>query len=162
MLLQRGKFIIKTIDELEKLEPDKDGLKKIINLDYMGKFEYEGNAIPLSRMYIEYFRENYEFRYFDMYDANGDQMIIYCNRKDNLLGLDQYLYDRDYSFYQHIKYPDKEYGNDLWWNIDSDYFIFFGEDKKELINYFIDCCYERDGGKQLIREKIAKCGYKVE
>ena len=162
MLLQRGRFIIKTIDELDTLETDKDGLKKIIDLDYMGKFEYEGNAIPLSRMYIEYFKENYEFRYFDLFDANGAQMIVYCNEKKDLDELVKFLLDRNYSFCEHVKYPNNEYDNDFWWNIGSDYFIFFGEDKKELINYFINGCYERDGGKQLIKEKIAKCGYKVE
>lgn len=162
MLLQRGRFIIKNIVEIETLEEDKDGLKRIIDLDYMGKFEYEGNAIPLSRMYMEYFRDNYEFRYFDMYDANGAQMIVYCSYNDKLDGLQKYLYERDSSFYEHVIYPNKEFDNDFWWNISGDYFVFFGEEKKELINYFINGCYERDGGKQLIKEKIAKCGYKVE
>ena len=162
MLLQRGRFIVKTVNDLEKLEVDKDGLKRIIDLDYMGKFEYEGNAIPLSRMYIEYFRDNYEFRYFDMYDANGSQMMAYCSKDSNLEEIPKYLFDRNYSFYEHVKYPNKERDNDFWWNISGDYFIFFGEEKKELINYFINGCYERDGGRQLIKEKIAKCGYKVE
>lgn len=162
MLLQRGRFVIKSINELEKLDTDKDGLKKIIDLDYMGKFEYEGNAIPLSRMYIEYFRENYEFRHFDVYDANGEQMIVYCDKEKDIEGLPEYLLERNYSFYEHVKYSNKEYDNDFWWNIGGDYFIFFGEGKKELINYFVNGCFERDGGKQLIKEKIAKCGYKVE
>src|SRR5574344_1764505 len=158
MLLQRGRFTIKNINELEQLEMDKDGLKKVIDLDYMGKSEYEGNAIPLSRMYIEYYRENYQFHYFDIYDANGKQMIVYCKNISDLKTLPKYLLERDMSFYKHVKSPNEMYDNDFWWNIAGDYFIFFGEEKKELINYFIEGCYKRDGGKQLIKEKIAKCG----
>ena len=50
---------------------------------------------------------------------------------------------------------------DFWWDIEGDYFIIFGEDKKDLINLFINECYHRDGGKELIKRKLLKAGYKI-
>jgi len=164
MLLQRGNFTINNISEIDTLETEEDGLKRVIDLDYMGKSEYEGNAIPLSRMVIEYNNEKYQFYYTDIFNANGEQMIIYANSElvNDILDWKEFaskLIERNYSMYEHAHKPNNEYGNNFWWNINGDYFVFFGEEKKELIKYFINGCYERDGGKQLIKQKIAKCGY---
>ena len=45
--------------------------------------------------------------------------------------------------------------------IDSDYMLFFGEEKKRIIEYFIDACYNRDGKEEGIKKKILKAGYIV-
>ena len=37
--------------------------------------------------------------------------------------------------YEHINYPNKSDVN-FWWNVEGDYFVFFGEDKKKIIEYF--------------------------
>lgn len=39
MRLQRGKFVVKTVEELEKVLPDNDNIKKVIDLDYMRRIE---------------------------------------------------------------------------------------------------------------------------
>ena len=52
MLLQKGRFIIKDISQINLVEPSSDGIRIIIDLNYMGQFEYECNAVPISRMFI--------------------------------------------------------------------------------------------------------------
>ena len=166
MLLQRGRFTVKNISELDLLPTESDGLKRIIDLDYMGKIEYEGNTIPLSRMLIEYNIDKYKFYYIDLFNNSWEQMIVYANSEQvdeidwHEFGLS--LIERDYSVYKHIHNSGSENENNFWWSVDNDYFVFFGEEKKELINAFITGCYKRDGGKELIKQKIAKCGYRVE
>lgn len=167
MLLQRGNFTIKNISEIDTVKTDEDGLKRIIDLDYMGRVEYEGNTIPLSRMIIEYNKDKYQFYPIDIFNNNKEQMIIYANSEqtDEIVDWEKFgmnLIDKNYSMHEHIGNPENENGNNFWWSVDNDYFVFFGEDKKELINYFISGCYEKDGGKPLIKQKIAKCGYKIE
>lgn len=36
MLLQTGRFIVKNIQELERVVPNQNGIKRIFDLDYMG------------------------------------------------------------------------------------------------------------------------------
>lgn len=40
-----------------------------------------------------------------------------------------------FNLYEYINYTDKERLNDCWWSLDRDYFIFFGENKKEIIGW---------------------------
>ena len=141
MLLQRGNFTINNISEIDTLETEKDGLKRIIDLDYMGKSEYEGNAIPLSRMIIEYNNDKYQFYNIDIFNNNGEQMIIYANSEQiiDILDWKEFalkLIERNYSMYEHVHNPKNEYGNNFWWNISGDYFIFFGEEKIESIKIY--------------------------
>lgn len=168
MKLQRGNFTIKDISELDRLEANNQGLKKVIDLSYMGSFEYEGNTVPVSRMYIEMQKDDYCFYPINKFDANGKQMFYYFNSK-LLEGKDETFLehvatrdvDRNYSLWEYMNYPDREYVCNFWWNLDSDYFVFFGEEKKDLINYFIDSCYERDGKVEGIQKSLRKAGYKV-
>ena len=60
-----------------------------------------------------------------------------------------------------MKYSDKEGMTNFWWDLNCDYFIFFGEEKKDIITYFIDKCYERDGKVEGIQKSLHKAGYKV-
>ena len=169
MLLQRGKFLINNISELENLETHKDGLKRIIDLSYMGQFEFEGNAIPISRMFMELEKDNYQFYPISKFDSTGNQMYFYFNSKKlKELGKDiQYLEEladrianREYSLYEYMKYSNGDYVHNFWWDIRSGYFIFFGQEKKDLINYFIDGCYERDGKEEGIQKSLRRAGYK--
>lgn len=168
MKLQRGNFIPKNTEELLKQEPEEDGIKRVIDLAYMGQIEYEGNAIPISRMYIEYFLDKYIFYPTEIFNANNERMYIYVNGEmveKNDIDLNKLAKNRindNYTLYEYLHYPNKEYVNDFWWNIHGDYFIFFGEEKKELINYFINTGYERDGQKEGIKRKLEKVGYKLE
>lgn len=164
MLLQRGKFLVDNI-------PNNDRNKKIdvIDLDYMGKFEYEGNAIPLSRSYIEYHKDKYVFYQIPIFDKDGNQMYIYANsnfynkkiKKDAnyLIKLANYIIDKNYSLWEYIKNGLESSEYNFGWNIDSCYFVFFGEKYKDVINYYINYCYTRDGGREEIKRKVLKAGY---
>ena len=167
MLLQRGKFIIKDISELERLDSNKDGIKRIIELDYMGKFEFEGNSVPISRMFIEYYKDEYEFIPLDIYNKDNEQLFFYFNKtllrdkdKNYLYRLTKAIIDRNYSLASYLEGDNKS--NDFWWDLDGDYFIFFGNKKIDLINYFIESCYKRDGEKEEIKIKLKKIGYKMD
>jgi len=171
MKLQRGKFTINNINELNDIIEERDGIKKVIDLEYMGKFEYEGNAIPISRMFIEYYKNDYHFYPTDIYSKNGEQMYIYINStkinerlKDNpnfISNLAKFNIDRNLSLWEYIKYDRENCLCNFWWDIKSDYLIFFGEEKIDIINYFIESCYERDGRKEEIQRKLTKIGYKL-
>jgi len=161
MLLQRGKFLIKDIKQLDEITPNEDGIKKIIDLDYMGRFEFEGNTVPVSRMFIEYYKDEYEFIPLDIYSKDNEQLYLYFNKtllinkdKDYLYRLAKALINRNYSLASYIEGNNKS--NDFWWDLDGDYFIFFDDKKIELINYFIESCYKRDGEKNKIKEKLKK------
>jgi hypothetical protein len=169
MLLQRGRFLANNIDELNSLNPDsKDGIKRVINLDYMGKIEYDGNTIPALRMMMELHREDYHFYQLPIFNANNEQMIIYMNFEDksdenknteNAKKIALKDTEKNYSLYEHIKLPDEATTN-FWWDIEYNYMIFFGNDKIDVINYFIDSCFTRDGGKEEIAKKLVKDGCK--
>lgn len=167
MLLQKGKFLIDDISKLGLIESNKDGIKRIIDLDYMGQFEFEGNSVPVSRMFIEYYKDDYDFIPLDIYNKNNEQLFFYFNKtllenkeKDYLYKLIKRIISRSYSLTSYIE-GDNELNN-FWWDIEGDYFIFFGNKKIELINYFIESCYKRDGEKNKIKEKLKKIGYKID
>lgn len=171
MKLQKGKFLINNIDELINIPPDKDGIKRIIDLKYMGQFEYEGNAIPISRMFIEYYKEDYYFYPAQIFNKDGNQMYIYANinlindkLKENpnfISSLAKFNIERNFSLWEYINKDSEECLYDFWWNIEADYLILFGENKKDLINLFINECHQRDGGKEEIKKKLLTIGYKV-
>lgn len=167
MLLQRGKFIIKEISELYSVAEEKDGIKKIIDLEYMGKFEFEGNSVHISRMFIEYYKDDYMYFPIDIYNKNNEQMYFYFNKtllenksKSYLYNVAKQILERDFSLWEHINKNSCD-STDLWWDLNGDYFIFFGDKKIELINYFIESCYMRDGEKVGIEKKLTKVGYKM-
>ncbi len=171
MKLQRGKFLINNIDDLVNIPTNKDGIKKIIDLAYIGQFEYEGNAIPISRMFIEYYKEDYLFYPTQIFNKDGNQMYIYANSnlvndkiKENpnfISNLAKCDIERNLTLWEYINKKSEECFYDFWWNIEGDYLIIFGEDKKELINLFINECHQRDGGKQSIKRKLLTIGYKI-
>lgn len=171
MKLQKGKFLINNIDELINIPADKNGIKRIIDLEYMGQFEYEGNTIPISRMFIEYYKEDYYFYPTQIFNKDGNQMYIYAN--DNIVNdklkenpnfissLAKFNIERNFSLWEYINKDSEECLYDFWWNIEADYLILFGENKKDLINLFINECHQRDGGKEEIKRKLLTIGYKV-
>ena len=166
MLLQKGKFLIKEISELNRVKEENDGIKRIIDLNYMGQFEYEVNVVPISRMFIEYYKDEYEFISVDIYNKKNEKMYFYFNKTLLENKKESYLYElaktileRDFSLWEHINKDPNII--DFWWDLNGDYFIFFGDKKIELINYFIESCYKRDGQKEGIEKKLIKAGYKM-
>lgn len=171
MKLQKGKFLIKDINELDNLSVNKLGIKRVIDLAYMGQVEYEGNAIPISRMFIEYYNNDYVFYPIDIFNINGEQMYIYVNSRvvneknkinSNFMNdLARYNIKKNFSLRDYINNDSSNCLYDFWWDIEGDYFIFFGIDKIQIINYFINTCYSRDGGKEEIKKKLMKVGYEL-
>lgn len=168
MLLQQGRFIIKDISQINLVEPSSDGIRRIIDLNYMGQFEYEGNSVPISRMFIEYYKDEYQFYPIDIYNNNNEQMYFYFNSillKDKpqnyLYNLAKKILARNYSLWNYINNSGDNITTDFWWELNGDYFIFFGDKKIELIEYFIESCYKRDGEKGEIKKKLIKAGYKM-
>lgn len=163
MKLQRGKFLVNNVNEIKD--------NNIIYLDYMGYFEYEGNAIPISRMFIEFYKEEYDFYSTNIYNRNNEEMYIYANSEivkeklnnntNYIVSLANYNIDRNYTLWQYINKDIKELDVNFWWNIEGDYFIFFGEDKKDVIKYFVENSFIRDGGKEEIKKKLLSIGYDI-
>lgn len=172
MILQRGKIVLKNLEELENAIPEEDGIKRVIDLDYMGQFEYEGNTISILRMLIEYNRDKYNYYPVNIYDKNGSQMIFFGNFNevvDNDKKLSDFILKKanfnikgNYSLYEYINHSNEDYVRNFWWNIQSNYMIFFGQEKKPLIEYFINSCYTRDGGKEEIGKKLVKARVKID
>ena len=170
MLLQKGRFLANCIDDLKEIDVDDDGLKRVIDLEYMGKFEYEGNAIPISRMFIEYYKDKYLFYPTQIFNKANEQMYVFANSdlinekmKDNpnfISTLVEHKISRNFSLWEYINHMPEECLCDFWWDIEGDYFIFFGDAKKDIINYFINSCFERDGKKEEIQKKLTCAGYK--
>lgn len=113
-------------------------------------------------------KDGYYFYPIDKFDVNGNQMFYYFNskllvRKDEtfLEHISTRDVERNYSLWEYMNYTDREYVCNFWWNLESDYFVFFGEEKKDLSNYFINSCYERDGKVEGIQKRLRKAGYKV-
>lgn len=170
MLLQKGKFLVETFEDLNNLETDEDGLKRVIDLAYMGKFEYEGNSIPISRMFIEYYKDEYQFYETEIFSQNNERLYIFANSEiishhqesnpNFIETLAKRNIDRNISIWDYIHHKKEDCLYDFWWNVEADYFMFFGEDKKDIINYFIESCYDRDGRQEGIKKKLQRVGYK--
>lgn len=171
MKLQKGRFLIKNIEELENIPLDKNGMKKIIYLTNIGQFEYGENNVPTSRLFIEYHMNNYSFYPTQIFNKTGQQMYIYANndminselaKNPNFLSrLAKYNIDRDTSLQEYINRNPNECFYDFWWNIERDYFIIFGEENKLIIENYINECFKYDGGNEEIKRKLLTLGYKL-
>lgn len=171
MKLQKGKILINNIDELDKTSVDKDDINEVIDLAYMGQFEYEGNTIPVSRMFIEYNKDNYCFYPTQIFDKDGKQMYVYINsdlvnkelvtNPNFISDLANFDINKNISLWNYIYNDLENCPYNFWWNVEGNYFIIFGEEKKNIINLFIDECYQRDGGQEEIKRKLLTIGYKI-
>lgn len=167
MKLQKGKFLINNIGELDSIPNNMDCIRDIIDLEYMRQFEYGGNSISFSRMFIEYYKEDYCFYPTQIFTKEGKQMYIYANAnilsdklKENsnfIFSLASSIIERSLSLWEYVNKKSEECIYDFWWDIESNYLILFGEDKKEMFDLFINECYKRDVDKKL----ILTVGYKI-
>jgi hypothetical protein len=170
MLMQRGRFLVNNIEEFNNLKPDnKDGVKRVIDLDYMGKVEYEGNTIPILRMLLGLYKDEYRFYRLNIFNQNNEQMIIYMNIEDktdeikNMETAHKIVLrdiERNYSLYEHKKHTNESITN-FWWDIEYNYMIFFGKEKIDIINYFLDSCFVRDGGREEVVKKLTMAGVRI-
>lgn len=121
-----------------------EGRKSIINLNYMGSSEFEGDALfdSTKRMLVN--MEFYDVFSFPNYvNKKGEPLMVYApkmfiehisNIVDRLAnssyGLKEYctLNDAVYNHAQTFKTKD-----DFWWDIENDFYLFFGENHANLI-----------------------------
>ena len=86
----------------------------------MGQFEYEGNAVPISRMFIEYYKDEYVYYPIDIYNKNNEQMYFYFNKtllenkpKSYLYNIAKKILERDFSLWKYINNTKEDYA-DFW------------------------------------------------
>lgn len=169
MKLQKGRFIVKTIDELKDILI-KDNNKKIIDLGYIRQIQYDENSISESSMSIEYYKNDYTFYPIPVFNKNNQQMYIYANKntidnklKENpnfLSRLAKYNISLNTTLQDYINNPNDCF-YDFWWNTEINYFIFFGEEKKQIVEAFINESLSYDGSKEEIKRKLLTIGYKL-
>ena len=136
-LVQSGGFK----NNIEKIT----GRNSIIELNYMGSSEFEFGALPKSTQRMLTNIEFYDVFSFPQYSNDKDEeLMVYaptmfiehiskivndlaCGKLNNDLKEKCNLSD-------YIRGKEKSYDYaDFWWDIENDFYVFFGEDKKKLI-----------------------------
>lgn len=149
-------------------------IEKYIELTYMGAIEYEvkldkennyRNPLYLSieRMFLN--KENYDFYQLPKRkDAYGNKLYIYC-KKDIMEELKPYVRNlldgkirtKNGPRIQYTKASiediEKYRMANFWWDIENDFFIFYGEDKFEKINDSFNSFFEENKEKLLPKMK---------
>ena len=121
------------------------GINSIIDLNYMGSAEFEWNALPQSTQRMLTNIEFYDVFTFPQYvNGNGEELMVYAPRMfiehiaeivENLANgslngnLKEWCNLSDY-----LKGKERAYKHaNFWWDIENDFYIFFGKEKKELV-----------------------------
>lgn len=136
-LIQTGKFK----DNIRKIT----GRKSIIDLNYMGSAEFGWGALPSSTERMLTNIEFYDIFTFPEYkNINNEELMIYAPKmfKEHISKIVHGLTDGSLTKYlqepcylqRYLEGNKKAYEKvNFWWDIENDFYIFFGEDKKELI-----------------------------
>lgn len=119
------------------------GRNSIIDLNYMGSSEFEWGALPSSteRMLINIdFYDTFEFPEYK--NPDGESLIVYAPKMfiDHIVSIvDELAQGKNYHLKEYCSLnrylngeQTYEYA-DFWWDIENDFYIFFGEEKKELV-----------------------------
>jgi len=132
-LVQRAKFKDVKIENIV-------GIDSLLSMDYMGSAEFEFGGLPQSlRRMVANFNQYEVFTVNKVKDSEDNSMRIYCNKnvfepvRENAIHLSEnsYGYKEVCDMQKYIKgNKDK---NNFWWDIDQDYFIFFGKDKARKV-----------------------------
>lgn len=154
-LVQRGAFRTE-INNSKHSELDKN-----ILLDYMGSAEFEWGALPKSyNRILDNVGEYYIHIHPDIKNANDVPLLVFCTNKDW-----EYIKDTlsefikannpkqvsDYRLKEWISFADRHYQvgppksrwdkvneDDFWWDIDNDFFFFYGAiDRANLIDKIV-------------------------
>lgn len=159
--------------------PDKiDGIDSIIDLTLMGAAEFEietvyengkyvsKNPLNLSLKRILKNRENYNFaKIIRRKNSKWEPMYVYCkiDETDETIKQIRKLIKKDYKckrsihLTQYLKRTTEELDNpfvkNFWWDIHIDFFIFFGEEKMEMLNIAMDNLYEKWKDEFISKEK---------
>ncbi len=132
--VQRGTFK----ENIEKFNTISD----LIDLHYMGSAEFEWGALPNSTIRMLVNIDFYDLFTFPEYvNPNGDELKVYApkmfidhikdivdNLATNSIRLEEYC-----GLAEHLKGEKNFYSPDFWWDIDNDFYIFFGKEKADMI-----------------------------
>lgn len=139
-LIQTGKF-----KNVEKA--DITGINSLISFTYMGSAEFEFGSLPQSLNRILDANREYGFiRVDDIKNQNGEAAYVYGieNKQDDLKAAVKHLSEDDYGYKEpanmesYIKGKQQYAPIDFWWDIENDFFVIFGEYKKQLLQEAID------------------------
>jgi len=147
-LVKTGRFI----EDVENIT----GMDSLIRGDYMGSDEFEHGTVYASTKRVVINKDFYEFFTFEEYkDQNGDPLIVYAPAMfidyikaniDTFAKSEAKLKERKYSLENHMNL-DKSHvlydKTNYWHDILNDFYIFFGEDKKDLILQAVNAMREK-------------------
>ncbi len=119
------------------------GRNSIVYLNYMGGFEFERGALPESTQRMITNIDFYDVFTFSQYvNSKGEPLMVYAPKmfiehiskivEELAMGRNNYLKKR-------CTLPEYLAGKktypyaDFWWDIENDFYIFFGEQKKDLV-----------------------------
>lgn len=137
-LLQRGKFQEKCLGTITKS----------VRLSYMGSSEFEWGALPKSLQRVMIFQPIYKmYELPEFKDKLGNSLFVFCKEKEseieqikeviaelkrNSLRMKEYSDFDTYFKLTKEQIKKKEYNTDFWWDIENDFFMFFGNKNKEI------------------------------
>ena len=118
---------------------DKDS---IIDLNYMGSSEFLGE-LPQSNQRMLINIDFYDVFTFPQYtNASGETLMVYAPKmfiehiskivEELALGNNHYLKERC-TLHKYLKGEETYDNANFWWDIENDFFIFFGEQKRDLL-----------------------------
>lgn len=148
--MKKGKFLVKNVSELDVMYEDVNSINGICDLLYLDLDEKEKMKRPI-KTFLEYFNFGYLFYETGIYSKSNEEMFIYAGREliDRIGSLEFYngLVKRNIEGENTIKlyinsYPE-ECLYDFWWDDENDYFIVFGDEKMDIIDYFIRKQYNK-------------------
>lgn len=132
-LVQSGKFK----DDIEEIT----GRKSIVDLNYMGSAEFEWGALPQSTQRMLTNIDFYDIFTFPQYvNAQGEPLMIYAPKMfiEHISGIvDELATGKNYHLQERCTLPaylkgERSY-EDFWWDIENDFYIFFGDQKRDLV-----------------------------
>lgn len=119
-----------------------NGKDSIIDLNYMGSFEFE-SELPESNQRMLININFYDIFTFPQYvNASGESLMVYAPKmfiehiskivEELAIGNSHHLKERC-TLHEYLKDgKNYDYAN-FWWDIENNFFIFFGEQKRDLI-----------------------------
>lgn len=141
-LIQRGVF---EDIELEKIE----GIDSLISFEYMGSAEFEWGALPKSlRRIIEDGNGKYGFVEIpEIKNSNDEPAFTYCllSEENDVKEAIQHLSKNDYGYKESAMMSsyinngeNYRYRSNFWWDIQNDFFVLFGEEKRDKLQIAIN------------------------
>lgn len=119
------------------------GRKSIIDLNYMGAAEFEWGALPESTQRMLTNIDFYDVFTFPQYvNTEGEPLMVYAPRMfiDHITKIvEELAKGENYYLKERCTLPEYLNGEitynytDFWWDIQNDFYIFFGEEKRDLV-----------------------------